>query len=224
MQCTVYTAALHCSQWAKVSFLHGLGKNGTSTVCPAFIPLLFDICHFLSLLLAVSGLHVGSSTDALFKFKLLILLLLHFDSGRSLERDRYQIAQSTWWQLSFFVQHIWLPKSQLRRLQPSQRLWWYFLLWLCSRTARVLCCEHPYQQVPVCCCRPPRRLKKNSKENVWFLGNRWCQVWSLRQKPGMYSTWTCCPHFLDLSLSDAGNQLCCAVFFCKIWARGYIIM
>ena len=30
--------------------------------------------------------------------------------------------------------------------------------------------------------------------------------------------------FPDLSLADAGNQLCCAVFFRNIWAGGYIII
>ena len=64
-------------------------------VCLACIQFLVDIRQFLSSLLAVAGLHDGSSTDALFKFKLLILLLLQFDSRRSLKSDFYRTAQST---------------------------------------------------------------------------------------------------------------------------------
>ena len=65
--CFVYCILLHfiVLGWAKVSFLHGLCKNSLSTACPACILLLADICHFLSSLLAVPGLHDCSSTDAL---------------------------------------------------------------------------------------------------------------------------------------------------------------
>ena len=68
-------------------------------VCPACIPFLVDISQFLSSLFTVPGLHDGSIMDTRlkFKFKLLILFLLKFDSRRSLERDGlgYRIAQST---------------------------------------------------------------------------------------------------------------------------------
>ena len=75
-------------------FTHGLKYNfcmafaRIALVCPACIPLLVDIRrgHFLSMLFAVPGLHDGSSTDAHFTFKLLVLLLLHFDSRRSSAR------------------------------------------------------------------------------------------------------------------------------------------
>ena len=117
--------------WAKDSFLHSLCKNSLSTACPACIPLLVDIRHFPRSLLTVPGLHHHdcSSTDALFKFKILILLLLHFDNRRSLERDRRdgpgRIPNSTEYvrESLVFVQHIWQPESQFRRpdLQRLQR-------------------------------------------------------------------------------------------------------
>ena len=86
---------IYCSRVGSRLFLHGLHKNSLSTVCPAFIQFLVDIRQFLSSLLAVPGPDDGSSTGVIFKFKLLLLLLLHFDSRRSLQRDGYRIAQST---------------------------------------------------------------------------------------------------------------------------------
>ena len=60
--CCVYRTVLHCTvrSWAKISFLHGLCKNSFITACPAWLPLLVDICHFLSSLLCIPGLHDGS--------------------------------------------------------------------------------------------------------------------------------------------------------------------
>ena len=118
--CFVNCTLLHfiVSSWAKVSFLNGLCKNSLSTACPACILLLVDILHFLSSLLTVPGLDC-SSTDALFRFKSLILLPLHFDSRRSLERDWYRIAQSmSLWEylplLSIQAEH--LPLLSIQRI------------------------------------------------------------------------------------------------------------
>ena len=75
-------------------------------------------------------------------------------------------------------------------------------------------------------CRPPCLLNKNSKTNPSFHRRLWSQVWSLQQKPGMYSTKSPLEHVLifpDFSFSDAGNQLCCAVFVRNIWAWDCII-
>ena len=42
-----------------------------------------------------------------------------------------------------FVQHIWQPKTQLRRLPLVQRRWWSLLLWFCAQAARVQRCGGP---------------------------------------------------------------------------------
>ena len=56
---------MHWLFHAEVSYQHGLCKNMLRTAaCPACILFLVDVCQFLSLLLAVPGLHDGSSTNA----------------------------------------------------------------------------------------------------------------------------------------------------------------
>ena len=97
-----------CKYFARIAF----AKRALPCAC---IQLFVDINNFLSSLLTVPGIHHGrgSSTDVLFKFKLLILWLLNFASRRSLERDGYLIAQRTYYDIGTLVQ------SQMGLLQQE---------------------------------------------------------------------------------------------------------
>ena len=151
--CFVYCTLLHFQfivrAWAQVSFQAFARTALVWRALPGSHSLFIFASSLARLLLFLNFMMAALPQQyrRALQVKLLILLLLHFDSRRRLALDRYRIAQSTWGKLWFLFSTFGSPSGSFVAwilCTSLQRQWWSLLLCLGSRAALVWRCEHPY--------------------------------------------------------------------------------